>query len=719
MSKVINNFQGREKALLFRSPKGGVNSVSEDNPIYAKYIQNMVLNEDNNLSVRYGTRVVAEQLNTPDMIFHEQLKIMNYINNQGISELLIYQTYFIKIPYVNQEIISVNKIENNVSEILLDIRTLNNTQKEHLQNFFFDGVNIYIKQDSYSCHIEIYDFQKNNSYITFKVNLDKSFFDFYLNIPAFILWVERAGIFKFIDSSKNNVPEPLFLDLYPNVIVSSINYQNCLVICNGFDPVLYYNGNIIEELKADYQIDSNSVSKLSSNSLEIKVNLEYQNELKENLKVDSNIRTANDLGLKQYNTITNISFVIVRDKLIITITTKYSFLHEPKKVFYNKKLPHFSYINVINDRLFALDSGGSFYKKYRSPDKAMLVYFCSKRKSLFDWYSTKGIIGQINLAANSNKYDDLQCFNTYQGRILFWGKESVQIWIGNDPTVVNDGQNIDFGDFRWLKTEPVGMFNKNMFVELPDYFIFLSKFGICSISIDGFNNLKFNPHFAKSVNSYVQRQLENLQSEREYRSLSSFVYPYGNFIGFKFIHNCYIYQLKAQENIGSFGSWTIFSQSFNISKSFFYDSVSKNLYLSYENKTLVYADKIYNKTYMDIESSPIPFNITYNWFNITSTWFNENFYIGCSSNEKIKIKLKLYINYDMSNYETTELTINQINTKYNFSRFDIDKFSDNEKAIYPQETLRFKADSLLLNITGIAYNEFTFDSLYLAGGTND
>jgi len=705
MSKVINNFQGRENAILFKAASGGINSNSIDNANYAKYIQNMVLNEDNNLSVRNGTRIVAEYQIDLNKIFNEQLKLMNYINSAGKSELLVYQTYFTKIPDVVHNIIAVNKKDNNITEIKIDIKGLDDNQKSILDKYIFEEVNIYIEQETYSDIVEIFDVEKNEKYILFKVNLDSTFFD-----PLFTLWVERAGVYKFIDTQVIDNPQALILDLNPNVLVSHINYQNYLVICNGIDAVLYYDGTTLKELKADYQIDSNSITKIFNNQLSMRVALEYEVELRENLTVNKVVRIANNLDLKNSKTITNIVFTVDQNELEVTITFANNFINEPQRLYYDKSIPYFSYINIINDRLFALDSGGSFYNKYRTPDKSMLVYYCSKRKSIFDWYSTKGIIGQINLSSNSNKIDDLQCFNSYQGRILFWGKESVQIWTGNDPTVINDGQNIDFGDFRWQKTEPVGIFNKNMFVELPNVFIFLSKFGICSIKIDGFNNLNIDLFFAESVNSYIKKQLENLKTEREYRSLYSFIYPYGGFIGFRFIHNCYIYQLKGQ------GFWTIFTQNFSTSKSFLYDSVSKNLYLSYKNKTLVYADKITNKNYVDMENNPIPFNITYNWLNMPTTWYNENVYLGCNSGENIKIKVKLYINFDMSNYELTDIDVNQINSKYDFSRFDIDEYSNNEKAIYPQETLRFKADSLLIKITGITYKEFIFDSLYLAGG---
>lgn len=706
MSKVISNFQGREHAILFKAASNGINSNSIDNLSYAKYIQNMLLNEDNNLSVRNGTKIVATQEINPNVIFNEQLKLMNYINFSGNSEILTYQTYFIKTPYINHLTnIVVNRLADNICQIGLDIRALNQNQKNVLYKYFFDNVYIFIEQDSYSDKSEIFDVEQRNDDIVFKINLDISFFDVNFNI-----WIERAGIYKFIDSVVIDNLIPLQLDLNPNVIVSYINYQRYLVICNGIDPVFYYDGTDLLELQSDYQITLLSITKNSNNTLSINVSLDYETELRANLVANRVVKIVNDVRLETPNKITNVTFNVNIDNLKIDLTFEDNFIGNPINILYLKSLPAFSYINIINDRLFALDSGGSFYKKFRSPDKSMLVYYSSKRKSIFSWYNQKGIIESINLASNSNIIDDLQCFNTYQGRILFWGKESVQIWTGNDPTVINDGQNIDFGDFRWQKTEPIGIFNKNMFVELPNVFIFLSKFGICTIKIDGFNNLNIDLQFAEPVNGYIKKQLENITTEREYRALNSFVYPYAGFIGFRFIHNCYIYQLKGK------GFWAIFTQNFSDSKTFLYDSVSKNLYLANNDKVLVYCDKINNKNYMDMENSPIPFNLHYNWFNISSTWYNENVYLGCQSGEDILLKIRIYLNFDMSDYQLTEIKVNQINTKFDMDRFDIDDYSSNEQAIYPQETLRFKADSMMVKISGISYKEFVFDSLYLAGG---
>ena len=720
MSKIINNFQGRNGAIVYKAPILGINSDSIDNPNNARYIQNMYLNEDNNLSIRNGTKIVSQYAFDVNKIFKDQIKLMDYVNINGNSEILIYQTYLINLPYVNiQDNVTLNEIIGNPNEtrIIIDTTPLNVDQKAYLSKAIFNGVYFYVRQDSFSDGADIDNVIITANSVSFTMPFPIGFFDIdstdiFDPKNVFQLWIERAGIYKILDNNGINNPINLILDLAPNVSVSYINYQNRLIVCNGIDPVLIYDGNVLQELKSDYQIILQSIHKINDTNFNIKVNLLYEAELRTELAIGKEIKIFNNLKLEDSYIITNSVFNI-GDDLEITITLNKNINGDPRGVLYKKSIPYFNYINVINDRLFALDEGGTFLKKFRNPDKSMLVYYCAKRKSIFNWYNNAGFIESINLAANSNKIDDLQCFTTYQGRILFWGKESVQIWTGNEPTVVNDGQNIDFGDFRWQKTEPIGIYNKNMFIEMPNVFIFLSKFGICSLKIDGFNNLNIDLFFAESVNGYIKKQLEDISTDREYRSLNCFLYPYGGFIGFRFPNNCYIFQLKGK------GFWSVFTQDFSKANSFLYDSVSKNLYLTNENKVLIYCDKLTNKNYLDKDLNPIVFNIHYNWLNISNTWYNDNIYLGCYSYNNIEIDICLYVNYNSADCNMTKINVDQNNTKYDFSLFNIDKFSYNENGIYPQETLRFRADSVMIAIKGIAEAEFIFDSLYLSGGIDN
>lgn len=710
-------FQNKESQISLPAPIGGINTSSSDIN-YAKYIQNMLVNEDNDLEIRHGTSVVGKFDFIPTKIFTDQLKMMLFVTEQGTSETIIYQNYFIKIPYIlNDKIVVTDMITH--SKIEMDISNLSLIEKTYLKDRIYNELYIQVQQETVgyiSDKAEISNVILTNNKITFDIPFKYAFFDMdhtdILNPPinVFELWFERASIYKYANDTI--IQNPLLEDLSPNVIVNSINYNNHLLICNGIDPVLIYNGVTLEELKSDVQITTlENIAVTDVHNLTMKVSSDYQVELQKYLYVNGTIKITNASNITfQDNIITNIVFNVALNVLTINITVQDNIIANAKNIIYKKEIPRFNNISIINDRLFALDSGITEFNRFRPASKSMLVYYCAKRKSLCDWYNKKGIIESMNLAVNSNKPDDLQCIVQFQGRILFWGKESVQIWTGTDPTIMDDRQDIQFGDFRWHKTENIGLFQKTMYIELPNEFIFLSKYGISSIVIDGFNNININLKFASTINMQVKKQLENVSTNREYRNLTCFLYPYGNFVGFKFLYNCYVYQLLNN------GVWVVFNESFTQSKCFLYNPINKNLYLINNNTMLLYCDKLPTRKYVDYDNKPIFWMINYNWIYPGGTWGNISVHIACRSVERTNIDLCIYSNMNQATCNEETIVVNQENSLYDYDNDFIDKYSYNDDGIFPYEVLRFDTDCFMISLKGIVKENFIFDKVFLCGG---
>lgn len=710
-------FQNKESQISLPAPIGGINTSSSDIN-YAKYIQNMLVNEDNDLEIRHGTSVVGKFDFVPTKIFTDQLKMMLFVTEQGTSETIIYQNYFIKIPYIlNDKIVVTDMITH--SKIEMDISNLSLIEKTYLKDRIYNELYIQVQQETVgyiSDKAEISNVILTDNKITFDIPFKYAFFDidhtdiFNPPINVFELWFERASIYKYANDII--IQNPLLEDLSPNVIVTSINYNNCLLICNGIDPVLIYNGITLEELKSDVQITLNeNLVIVDNHNLTIKVSSDYEVELQKYLYVNGAIKITNASNITfQDNVITNIVFNVALNVLTINITVQDNIIANAKNIIYKKEIPRFNNISIINDRLFALDSGITEFDKFRPASKSMLVYYCAKRKSLFDWYNKKGIIESMNLAVNSNKPDDLQCIVQFQGRILFWGKESVQIWTGTDPTIMDDRQDIEFGDFRWHKTENIGLFQKTMYIELPNEFIFLSKYGISSIVIDGFNNININLKFASTINMQVKKQLENVSTNREYRGLTCFLYPYGNFVGFKFLYNCYVYQLLNN------GVWVVFNESFTQSKCFLYNPINKNLYLINNNTMLLYSDKLSTRKYVDYDNKPIFWMINYNWIYPGETWGNISVHIACRSVELTNIDLCIYSNMNQATCTEETIIVNQENSLYDYDNNFVDKYSYNDDGIFPYEVVRFDTDCFMISLKGVVKENFIFDKIFLCGG---
>lgn len=710
-------FQNKESQISLPAPIGGINTSSSDIN-YAKYIQNMLVNEDNDLEIRPGTSVIGSFDFVPTKIFTDQLKMMLFVTEQGTSETIIYQNYFIKIPHITNDTIVVTDMITH-SKIEMDISGLQEIEKTYLKDRIYNELYIQVQQETVgyiSDKAEISNVILTDNKITFDIPFKYLFFDidhtdiFEPPVNLFELWFERASIYKYANDII--VQNPLLEDLSPDVIVTSINYNNHLLICNGIDPVLIYNGVTLEELKSDVQITTlENIVVTDVHNLTMKVSSDYQVELQKYLCVNGSIKITNASNITfQDNVITDIVFNVALNVLTINITLQDNIIANAKNIIYKKEIPRFNNISIINDRLFALDSGTTEFNKFRSASKSMLVYYCGKRKSLFDWYNKKGIIESMNLAVNSNKPDDLQCIVQFQGRILFWGKESVQIWTGTDPTIMDDRQDIEFGDFRWHKTENIGLFQKTMYIELPNEFIFLSKYGISSIAIDGFNNININLKFASTINMQVKKQLENVSTNREYRGLSCFLYPYGNFVGFKFLYNCYVYQLLNN------GVWVVFNESFTQSKCFLYNPINKNLYLINNNTMLLYCDKLSTKKYVDYDNKPIFWMVNYNWIYPGETWGNISVHIACRSVELTNVDLCIYSNMNQATCTEETIVVNQENSLYDYDNDFIDKYSYNDDGIFPYEVLRFDTDCFMISLKGVVKENFIFDKIFLCGG---
>ena len=125
---------------------------------------------------------------------------------------------------------------------------------------------------------------------------------------------------------------------------------------------------------------------------------------------------------------------------------------------------------------------------------------------------------------------------------------SLRVWICLQLVKVDATEHvIDLAlpDFKWEMTLPVGIIQKSLFVEIPNDFVFLSKYGIISLSsINQYQQLSVSYNFSNGINQHLNAQLEFIENDKDYRDLKAFLYPYGRFLGFKLKYNCLIYQLK-------------------------------------------------------------------------------------------------------------------------------------------------------------------------------
>lgn len=700
-------FQGHPQSLSIPFPYKGINTNSQNDTNYSRFTQNILVSDNKTGALRYGTNLVSSFPFDPDRRFGDIISVMSFLKENGTSEKLIYVQYLILsdllLP-VNLDIIDAPGLEG-YCQITIDITDFNNDEKTYLNKVLFDGVYVFFRQ-AISDGAEIKNLISDDDSIVFNLPFTADFFD-----VDYGIMIERAGIYRV---NLDNEYELLLDDLDPLVIISSINYQGKLIIANGVEPIKVYDGQNLVPLKAPVAIPN--IGDITINGMQLTCSIPEVslNEIQADVEVGDTLTLISNLETKDV-TITAIAFDAPADNLVlVTITVDIAPQADVRKIVYQKLCPSFSFIAIVHKRLWALAEGRPYLNKFRPPLLAMRVYYAAKLESIYDWFNQKtNQIDFINMSSTSSVPDNLEAISAFEGKTLFLGRETTQVWTGEDPTSLDDGQNINLPDFKWEQTLPVGVLQQTLFLEVPNNFIFLSKYGIVSISsVNLYQQIEVSYKFSTPIDHYINNQLSFIESDRDFRNMRSFLYPYGRFLGFRIKYSCFVYQLNNE------GAWVVFSENFAESTSVMYDSTSKNLYLGApKGNLLVYSDKINSQSYEEYGKGELSWFVAYNWTYFQDTWTNTDIYIDSKSLEPLTIKVRIYLDQDETQSINEEIAVQQRGVLYDVSQFGQKPYPFNETS-FSHETVKFTADSLMIELSSLGNNLFVFNKIFLAGGNN-
>lgn len=699
-------FQGHSQTIPISFPFKGINTNSNDDTSYAKFIQNILVGDNKTGTLRYGTNLVSSFSFDLARYFRNIIAVMPFLKNDGTSEKLVYVQYLQESFLDHATIAIADSAElEGYSKIIIDISGYNADQKLYLKKILFDGVYIYFRQ-TISDGAEIINCVIDENQISFDLPFVADFFD-----GNYVIFCERAGIYKVEDDNSYALIQD---DLDPLVIISYVNFQGKLLIANGVESVKVYDGNNLVDLKAPVPMPNVSAIGINALTLLCIIPTVASAEIQADVKVGDSITLVSEAESKTV-TITAIVFEArVNSQTGITITVNSAPQPNVRKIIYQKLCPFFSYIAIAHKRLWALPEGRSYSKKFRPPALAMTVYYAAKFDSIYDWFSEKdNRIGFITASSSSNIPDNLEAISAFEGKTLFLGRETTQVWVGDNPTTSDDGQQIILQNFQWEQTIPVGVIQQTLFLEVPNNFIFLSKYGIVSISsVNVYQQLQVSYQFSTQIDHYINNQLSFIETDRDYRSMRAFLYPYGRFLGFRVKYSCFIYQLNQE------GAWTVFSENFAESTSVLYDPITKNLYLgTNKGNLLLYADKVGAQSYNEFEKGELSWFIASNWTYFQTSWSNTDMYIDSKTLEPLTVKVRIYLNQDETQSLNEEIEIQKRGVLYDVSQFGQKPYPFNE-TYYSHEIIKFTTDSIMIELSGLSNDLFVFNKIFLAGGNN-
>lgn len=724
-------FRGNLQHFDLNYPFKGINTNALNDAESAHFIQNIMTADNNSGKLRYGTNLVSQIAFDEDRPFRDQLAIMPFLTANGVTEKLVYQTYLQRALFLNVPDITINQNLTNIgySDLVIDLTNYTADEIKYLLKIFFDNVGVFIKQDGITTHVD--DFADiSNFSLTYNVDNVPIAMNFTLPFPvaffdtdpddagrpSFKILVERAGVYRL---KADNTFEMLIDDLDPNVIISYVNYRQKLIIANGVDHVKVYDGNTIVDLKGE--VSAPKTGNIAINIAAKTVALNIENNLLPELT--ANLFVNDVITLLHNNTRTNVTIagiLVTPPSAPSTLANVvYTLVETPpaaaSALLYKKYVPKFSFVYVAHDMLWALAEGRPYQDKFRAPELAMRFYYAAKKQSVDGWFNQRN--NQVDYYDLGDRNptdflsDNLEVITSFEGKMLFIGRETTQVWNGIDPRTENNGQ-VNVRDFNWERTLKVGIVQRSLYVEVPNNLIFLSKYGIISLNANNlFQKLEVSYSFSEPISHHLKNQLAFVESERDYRSMKAFLYPYGRFLGFKLSYSCFVYQLNTQ------GAWVVFSENFADATCFLYDPVSKDLFLGLKGGVITaYADKTTNQSYEDYGKGKISWIINYNWLFPPTTWVNSKLFLGAKTYKSLTVDVRLFTDFDEATSSNHEIVIEQKGVAYDVTPFNTKTYPYAVTAI-SHEMIKFRSDCFMLILSGLSNDAFTLSKVYFTGGT--
>lgn len=636
--------QGNYDQISLPIPSKGMNKfISPDflKEDFAVYLENIIPSPAGIGQVRYGTNKINNLENPSSSI----IEAFPYVKQDGSFQYVLYV----------QEYQLDNTVDNPV---VLDQINLS-FNSENTQRYIIDTY-LKIEYSLNDANYTLYPKISSIGIIDDLVDITIGNSSFPAGDVVIISISYPVGRIYSYDYKENQFSGILRDGLSVDCIPRGIIFNQLLLICNGVDRILEYNGDtvidvydFVKEVYVQNQaFTRNTANQLQFTSFGIFSIEKYApgNLIKLNVNRASYVLTI-AASQEIDNTVT-----------IDTVGALPAFGEgDDVELFYRDWPLPFNYLYAGPDRVWALGPGPAGIG-FREPDYAMKVYFTYLSDSVLHWFNenTKGITN-IDISNTHGIQDNLEAICQINGLTALMGRSRTQVWTGSTPPGL---PNANASDLSWSTNLDVGIAHGNLLINMPNDIYFISQTGLKS-----FGTLNVAKQFAatslNAVDPLISEFLSSImKSDDVYRSCRSFKYKEGRFCGFKFGTNNILVSLF---ETGPY-AWTLFSGDFQRSSTFLDTGDSLALFIG--NAIYQYADggNGLNVKYGDNDGNSI---ISFSWIpglvnKGTRGFANRRFQLILSypsvftSNKLNKIYIK--VNGDMPNTFRKEEEI-QLDTK--------------------------------------------------------
>lgn len=413
-------------------------------------------------------------------------------------------------------------------------------------------------------------------------------------------------------------------------LVRWTHFAGKLIICNGIDPVLVWDGTTVTEIFEYIEDTASGLTYSSSTEFQIDSDAELY-------AVGSKVQARLGSGNFVESTVASVS-----GSGTITVTLNDAVLTASlDEIYFEAKPPTFAYVYAAHDRLWGFGSGPLKAEGLSGNVERTRVYYTFGVNDETAWHNTSGATQSINLADKMSSQDELVGMAVKDGLTVFFGRNYTQIWSGSNPTAS--------GDFSWVKTMPLGAIHGNLIVEMPNDVAFFTRFGARTLSRTLQTEQLDISDFGTEVDPSIASDVTTLlASDAAYAGARSFQYAKQGWFGFKPSNRALIFQLN-----GSSQGWTVFDGLFGAATAFL-NTPDGKLYIASGAQLYQYDENVWAD-----DGAVITTRWWTPWMSLGQNfkrWANKQIELITDQGAALALTLKRYKNYNSSSFTSVSTT---------------------------------------------------------------
>jgi len=407
-----------------------------------------------------------------------------------------------------------------------------------------------------------------------------------------------------------------------------VQFAGKLILCNGLDPVLSWDGTNISIVKQWVADIAPGLTFVNATTVQINSSLELY-------PVGKPLRLRLGVGNYVYTTVAGAS--VLSGVVTITLNTSVA-TAALDELAYEMQPPTFQYIYAAHDRLWGLGEGVLKANSFSASEERTTVFYTAGTNDETAWYDNEGLLPFINLADKMPVADELLGMAVKDGITSFFGRNSIQLWSGDVPGVD--------GNFVWQKNIPVGVVHADLICEMPADVAFFTRYGARTLSrVLQTEQLDIGDLGAEIAPSISSAMSSLTASDTSYMSAYSCRYERQGWFAFHVAGKCFVFQATSNG-----AGWTEFDGLFSEATAFM-NAPDGKLYLAKD--TTLYC---YDEASFSDDEAPIAVRWWTPWFvNGANRWANKYLELITESDANTVFNVKRFKNYDGANAVTYNL----------------------------------------------------------------